>query len=303
MENIEGVQVQRKYKDTMFRMIFREKENLLSLYNAVNGTHYTNLEKLKITTLENAIYMNYKNDVSFVFDFELLIYEHQSTVNANMPLRDLIYVTKVLQGLIQGQNLYSSRQIKLPTPRFVIFYNGMDFQPKRQVLRLSDAYEKKMENPELELAVTMYNINYGCNPELLEACRLLKEYAQYVQKVRELAKRVPLSEAVEQAVDFCIQEGILADFLRKNRAEAIAMSIFEYNEAEHIRSEREISYQNGYDEGKEKGMEQGIQQGIRALIEICQDLEMGKDDTMEKIKEKFSISEDYAIELMNEYWR
>lgn len=237
--------VNRKYKDTLFRMLFKDKENLLSLYNAVNGTHYTNVEDLEITTLENAVYMNYKNDISFVFDFELALYEHQSTVNPNMPLRDLIYVTKVLQGIIRNKDLYSSTLLKLPTPRFVIFYNGTDKQPQKQVLRLSDAYEKPLEEPELELLVTVYNVNIGYNPELLEACRLLKEYAQYVEQVREFAKKLPLVEAVEQAVDYCIKNDILADFLKRNRAEAIEMSIFEYDEEKHLKNEQEFWKKKG----------------------------------------------------------
>lgn len=115
--------VNRNYKDTVFRMLFQDRENLLSLYNAVNGTVYEDVDGLVITTLQDAVYMNYKNDVSFVFDFTLSIYEHQSTVNQNMPLRDLIYVSKVLQGQMKDQDIYSSRQIKLPTPKFVVFYN------------------------------------------------------------------------------------------------------------------------------------------------------------------------------------
>ena len=211
--------VQRNYKDTMFRMLFKEKENLLSLYNAVNQTSYTDVGGLEITTLENAVYMNYKNDISFVFDFELMLYEHQSTVNPNLPLRDLIYVTKVLQNITRNESLYSSMLIRLPAPRFVVFYNGTDPQPEEQILRLSDAFEKRLERPELELVVTVYNINPGYNPELMEACRLLKEYAQYVEQVRNFTKRLPFHEAVEEAVDYCIRNGILADFLSKNRAE------------------------------------------------------------------------------------
>ena len=201
--------VNRKYKDTIFRMLFKEKENLLSLYNAVNGTSYVDTDGLEITTLQDAVYMNYKNDVSFVFDFELNLYEHQSTVNPNMPLRDLIYVTTVLQGIIRDEDFYSSKLIKLPTPRFVVFYNGTEPQPHKQILRLSDAYEKQLDLPELELCVTVYNINYEENKELLEACKVLKEYAQYVAIVRKFAMEKPLEKAVEQAVDTCIKNGIL----------------------------------------------------------------------------------------------
>lgn len=122
------------YKDTIFRMIFNDRENLLSLYNAVNGTAYTEAENLEITTLENAVYMNYKNDVSFVFGFELMLYEHQSTVNPNMPLRDLTYVTTILQGLTIEENLYGKKLVRLPSPRFVVFYNGNDPQPVKRVI-------------------------------------------------------------------------------------------------------------------------------------------------------------------------
>ncbi len=250
--------VQRNYKDTMFRMLFKEKENLLSLYNAVNKTSYTDVADLEITTLENAVYMNYKNDISFMFDFELMLYEHQSTVNPNMPLRNLIYVTKVLQNITRNETLYSTMLIRLPAPRFVVFYNGTDPQPGKQILRLSDAFEKRMEQPELELTVSVYNINPGYNAELMEACRLLKEYAQYVEQVRKFAKKALFPEAVEQAVDYCIRNGILADFLSKNRAEAIAVSIFEYDEEKHLKNERELAYKNGEDAGIEKGIKRGI---------------------------------------------
>lgn len=235
---------QRNYKDTVFRMLFREKENLLSLYNALNRTSYTDVNSLEITTLENAVYTNYKNDISFVFDFELLLYEHQSTSNPNMPLRDLFYVTSMLQGRTKEGNLYSTSLVKIPTPKFVVFYNGTDFQPEQQALKLSDAFEKEQELPALELTVVVYNINLGHNQELLEACQLLKEYAQYVEQVRIFAKKMPFSNAVEKAVNYCIRNGILSDFLSRNRSEAIAMSIFEYDEEKHIKSEQEEARNN-----------------------------------------------------------
>ena len=278
--------VNRNYKDTVFRMLFKNKENLLSLYNAVNGTTYTDTENLEITTLKDAVYMNYKNDVSFVFDFELNLYEHQSTINPNMPLRNLIYVTRVLQGFIRDQDIYSSRQIKLPTPKFVVFYNGTDEQPEKQTLRLSDAYEKQLEEVELELTVTVYNINYGHNQKLLEACQTLKEYAQYVAAVREYAKEMPLAEAVESAVDSCIRQGILADFLRKNRAEAIEMSIFEYDEEKHLKSEREI----------------WLAEGIASEI-VSMGLECGlsKEQILHRLQTKLNISEQTAKEYFDKY--
>ena len=282
--------VNRNYKDTVFRMLFQDRKNLLSLYNAVNGTAYEDVDGLVITTLQDAVYMNYKNDVSFVFDFTLSIYEHQSTVNQNMPLRDLIYVSKVLQGQMKDQDIYSSRQIKLPTPKFVVFYNGTDEQPEKQTLRLSDAYEKRLEEVELELTVTVYNINYGHNQKLLEACQTLKEYAQYVAAVREYAKEMPLAEAVESAVDSCIRQGILADFLSKNRAEAIEMSIFEYDEEKHLKSEREI------------WITEGKQLGIASEI-VSMGLECGlsKEQILHRLQTKLNISEQTAKEYFDKY--
>ena len=308
----EEARPQRTYKDTVFRMLFREKENLLSLYNAVNRTAYSDAKNLEITTLENAIYMNYKNDISFVMNFELMLYEHQSTVNPNMPLRHLIYVTKVLQGIIRNEDLYGSVLVQIPTPRFVIFYNGIEDQPEQKILKLSDAFEKKLETSELELAVTMYNINFDQNPEILNACQTLKEYAQYVSKVREYAEKMPFAEAVESAVDDCIRNGILSDFLLKNRAEAIEMSIFEYDEEKHLKNEREYAYKKGREEGKEEGREEGEQigeqrgkqigeqkgkiEGIRIVSFILKCSHQGdsKEETLQKLREFYSLSEEEA---------
>ena len=163
-----------------------------------------------------------------VFDMTLSLYEHQSTVNPNLPLRDLFYVSKVLQNIVKSENLYGSRMVKIPTPKFVVFYNGVT------------------EQPELELIVTVLNINHGNNEKLLASCTILREYMQYVERVRKYQSEMKIEEAVERAVTECIQEGILAEFLMKNRAEAIEMSIFEYNEEAHMKSIRE----DGYDEGK-----------------------------------------------------
>lgn len=279
--NTGTLNAQLRYKDTVFRMLFKEKENLLSLYNAVNGTAYTEVDKLEITTLENAVYTNYKNDVSFVFDFELMLYEHQSTVNPNMPLRDLIYVTNILRGLTTEENLYGSELIRLPFPKFIVFYNGTDFQPVKQVLRLSDSFLKKQEQPELELLVTVYNINWGYNKELMKACSLLAEYAQYVNQVRQFAENMPFAQAVEKAVDYCIKHGILADFLSKNRAEAIAVSIFEYDEEKHLNQEREAAYRKGKSDGLKVGIE------LKLFLQVCKKLSKGKTavDIVQELEE------------------
>ena len=221
----------RKYKDTIFRMLFSDKKNLLSLYNALNGKNYSDCDKLEIVTLENAIYMSMKNDLAFILDLDLFLWEHQSTYNPNVPLRDLMYIAKEYEKYIKekGISLYSSRQQKIPAPQFIVFYNGNRKIGERMEHRLSDAYETVRGEPALELKVLVININEGHNQKLMESCQILKEYAQYVSKVRTYKKTLNLNEAVEKAVEECIQEGILREFLLANKAEVVAMSIFEYD--------------------------------------------------------------------------
>ena len=252
----------RNYKDTIFRKLFSDKENLLSLYNAINGTAYEDPEKLEIVTLENAIYMGMKNDLAFIIDTGLFLYEHQSTYNPNMPLRDLFYISSEYQELVDNKSLYSSTLQKIPAPSFIVFYNGTEKKEDRWENYLSEAYESQNGEPNLELKVITLNINDGHNQELMEQCRILKEYAQYVVKVRNYAKELELNEAVERAVNECIQEGILAEFLQKNRVRIIAMSIFEYDKEKEEKKLRKAEYEYGYDSGKEYGIQLGRRSGI-----------------------------------------
>lgn len=233
------VSVKRDYKSSVFCMLWEDKEKLLSLYNATNGTHYTNPDDLSMNTLRNAIYMGMKNDVSFIFEMSLNLYEHQSTVNPNMPLRDLFYVAQVLQGIIKDENLYGTSLVEIPTPNFVVFYNGTVKQPERQTLRLSDAFCRKDGKVNLELVVEVININPGNNQELLDSCQPLREYVLYIEKIREYVADMSIEQAVARAVEECIAEGILADFLKQNKAEAIAMSIFEYDQEAHMKLVRQ----------------------------------------------------------------
>ena len=167
------------------------------------------------------------------------------------------------QECCRTENLYSKSLVRIPAPRFAIFYNGTDVQPEQHTLCLSDAFEKRQEEPSLELSVTVYNINPGYNRELLEACRLLREYVRYVEHVRSYTEELPLSEAVEKAVDDCIRNGILNEFLSRNRAEAIEVSIFEYDEEKHMRSERKEWREIGREEGRAEGLKEGHAEGQR----------------------------------------
>lgn len=299
----EKLHVVRNQKDTVFRMLFREKKELLELYNALNDSAYNSPEDLTICTLENAIYMNFKNDISFLLDSEMNLYEHQGSYNPNMPLRDLVYIAKQLEKYTRDETIYSSTLVKIPVPRFVVFYNGTDGQPERQILRLSDAFEKETAEPELELKVLMLNINFGHNKELMEKCRTLREYSQYVDRVRKYAKRMRIEEAVERAVTECIREGILADFLSSQRAEVIAVSIFEYNEEEEMRKIRASEYKNGKEDGIAQGIKQGIEQGIeQGMVETCKELGVSFEQTVARLKLRLGISEQEAQEKVRHYW-
>jgi predicted transposase/invertase (TIGR01784 family) len=251
----------RKYKDTVFRMLFSDRKNLLSLYNAINGTAYENPDDLEIVTLENAIYMGMKNDLAFIIDTNLFLYEHQSTYNPNMPLRDLFYISSEYQKLVEHKSLYSSTQQKVPAPNFIVFYNGTVKKEDCWTNYLSEAYENLTGEPNLELKVITLNINEGHNKELMEQCQILREYAQYVAKVREFAGNTELNAAVELAVNECIQNNILAEFLRKHKSEVIAMSIFEYDKEEEEKKLREAEYEAGYDEGKKEIIRRMLEAG------------------------------------------
>ena len=248
--HLKKMDVNRNYKDTVFRKLFSDRKNLLSLYNAISETSYTDENELEIVTLESAIYMGMKNDLAFIIDTNLFLFEHQSTYNPNMPLRDLFYISSEYQKLVDQKSIYSSVLLKLPEPHFIVFYNGTAKMPGRWINYLSEAYERHSSDPNLELKVVTININEGYNQELMKQCRILREYVQYVKKVREYTEKMPLSTAVKQAVDNCIQEGILEDFLRTNRAEVIAVSIFEYNKEEEELKLRKAEYEAGVTEGE-----------------------------------------------------
>ena len=226
----DSLTVNRTFKSTLFIMLFEDRKNLLELYNAITGKHYADPELLEINTLENAIYMSMKNDISFLIDGRLSLYEHQSTKNPNLPLRFLLYISHLYSRLTVKANLYGERIVQIPAPEFLIFYNGKDEMPERQLLKLSDMYSVKEENPKLELEATLLNISGTNNRKLKEACRTLRDYAIYTDKIREYTATMELVEAVDRAINECVEEDVLRDFLMKHKAEARAMSIFEYDQ-------------------------------------------------------------------------
>ena len=255
----------RNYRDTLFRMLYRDKKRLLSLFNAVNGTHYDNPDDLTITTLEGVLYLGMKNDVSCIIDMMMQLYEHQSTVNPNMPLRNLFYVSDLLQKYIyeEGLDIYSRKQIKIPTPKFVVFYNGDEEQPERKEIRLSKAFSANTGETNMELVVLQININKGQNEELKAACKTLQEYAEFTERAREHRKEMELEDAIRTTIDECIRDGILKDFLLKNKAEVYHMCLYEFDVELHERVLREEEREEGRLEGRSEGIREGRLEGQR----------------------------------------
>lgn len=247
----EDFMINRQHKDRLFRMIFQDKKDLLSLYNAVNGSHYTDPEGLEISTIEDVLYMGMKNDVSFLIDEYLNLYEAQSTWNPNIPLRGIFYFSRLYSGYIKTRKLdiHSQTRISLPTPRYIVFYNGMKKVPERSRLRLSDSFIRQDGQEScLECIALVLNINLGQNQKLKEGCRRLYEYAFLTEQIRlYLAEGLKLEAAVDAAVEVCVENEILSDFLIKHRAEVKEMILSEYDEELHLKN----TYNCGYTDGQE----------------------------------------------------
>ena len=249
------------------------KANALELYNALNGTDYDDPDALELTTLDDVIYLNVKNDVSFLLADEMVLWEHQSTPNPNMPLRGLIYFGRLYSAYVeaQGGNMYGARLIELPTPRYVVLYNGMQPRPAREVLRLSGAFPG--ENPSVEVTCEVVNVGSGCNPGVAEASPTLAGYVYLVERVRDYngVRGMPPARAVDAAIDECVSKGYLASYLERKRSEVRSMFMTEFDEEKQRALDRSDGYRdgfaNGIDEGKKQGIEQGIEQGVAQAAE------------------------------------
>ena len=261
--------INKEHKDRLYKMIFGNPEHrqwTLNLYNAVNGSDYDDPSQITYNTIGEALYMGMRNDVSFVLDMWLNIYEHQSTFNPNMPVRSLLYLGKLWSGHLIGNgkvNIYGKKLIELPVPKFVVFYNGTDEEPDEQELRLSDAFPKEhREKADIELKVRMFNINAGHNKELLEKCRPLYEYSWLVAKIREYSAQMEVENAVDRVLKEMPDSFGIKAFLVANREEVRMSVLTEYDEAQTMAYFKE--------EGREEGEE-------RQLIKlICRKLQKGK---------------------------
>ena len=256
--------INREGRDALFRIVFGEnKENALALYNAINHSDYRDVDELEITTLEDAVYIGIKNDVSFLFNHDMNLYEHQSTYCPNMPLRGLGYFADLYKIYLGGETvsrsrLYDSRRVVIPAPKYYVFYNGVQQRPETEDLRLSDSYEGEGD---IEITAHIINVNAGCSKELKRHCKPLSDYSEFVHRVREYAKEgQPKEEAVEAAIDSCIKDGILEDLLRKERAK-VSNALYTALTEEEIEWLRSMQLERAIREGHEQGLKEGIAEG------------------------------------------
>ena len=236
--------VNKQYKDRLFRLLFGSldmADNIVSLYNALNSTAYGKDDIEDITTIDDVIYIKMKNDVSFLLDDYMNLWEQQSSFNPNMPVRGLMYYGNLFSQYIDksGESIYGSRLIQLPTPKYIVFYNGPADRPPVEKLKLSDAFIHPDNSSEFEWTATVYNLNKGKNDHLLHLCKPLGDYMTLIGYIREYqTEGLDPKDAVDQAVQRCIAENILSSFLTKHRAEVMDVCITEFNEKAYVDSIR-----------------------------------------------------------------
>ena len=304
----------REYKSDVFSMLMENKSYALEVYNALNHSDYKNPEEVEIIRLERGISLSIRNDASFLIDMNMSFYEHQSTYNPNMPLRSMIYYVNALEDWLRRKNLdlFSRKRIQIPTPHFVVFYNGTEKRPEYEEMRLSEAFCHKTDEPGIEVRCRVYNINPDNNRPLKERSAVLEGYTYFVEKVRTYRKgNMGLEEAVDRAIEDCIKNHVLEDFFRNRKDEVKKMTHLDYTWEKREQMIRKEEFEEGMERGIAQGMEQGIEQGVeqgrvQILAEIiCSKLKKGKtpeeiadalEEPVENIQKICRIAEQYAPE-------
>ena len=274
METKEPTELERNYKDTVFVTVFQDKKRLIELFNAIFDEDYDENAEISIVTIKDVLFRTLKNDVAFVLGgrFVILV-EHQSTINGNLPLRDLLYISTVLKRMVDSKQLYREKTVKIPRPEFVVLYNGQDDFPEYQELRLSDAYlgdKPPAEKDALQLIVKVYNINNEKHARILKKSETLRQYSRFVEIMRGYRHIDQLNNAVMvEVMERCKQENVLTDFFDQYGTELIEMLFKELTREEDL----EISRLDGYDAGLRDGEKSGFSKGERkAVLEIARNL-------------------------------
>ncbi len=291
----------REHKDSLFVDLFYQdetaKKNLLSLYNALHDTDYQDEAVIRKVKIEDVLYKNFKNDISFEVNGQVLVLgEHQSTVNPNMPLRCLLYVGRAYEQLVDKSARYRTTLVEIPTPEFYTFYNGEKEFPLEQELSLSDAFINPAGDNSVELKVKVININSDKAHKLLEKCGILREYSQFIDAVRKYSFE---ERAIKKAIKECIDRGILAEYLKRKGSEVENMLIAEYSYEEDIQVKQQEARRQGIDLGRRQGIDLGRQQGmIQGTISTLRDFGQSDIEIQGMITKKYGISFEEAKEYL-----
>ena len=294
------VYVNNHHKDRLFIRLFGSPENkagMLSLYNALNDTEYSDVNALELYTIEDVIFLGMKNDVGYILDGYLSLWEHQSTKNPNMPLRGFLYHAKMYEKYIKDRDIdiFSSALQRIPTPQYYVFYNGDSNAGDIETLKLSASFINPVEEGKFEWTATMLNINLGHNDVLMEKCSTLKQYATLLDKIKDGIKRgMDVENSIIEAVNWCIANDVLKDYLIRHKSEVIGMVLTEYDEKKHIKNEKQISWEEGREEGREENRLEVATEMLKerySLDSILRISKLPKDKIM-------SIAESLNIQVM-----
>jgi len=289
-------EVNNEIRDRLFKAIFgrenpQSRQWRLELYNALRGTHYTDSNALELNTIDNVIYLTMRNDISFLVDSQITLFEQQSTYNPNMPLRGLMYFAQLYQMHLNkmDKTLFRSTIVRIPNPEFIVFYNGQRKTKEIEYLKLSDAFEKEDKSGDFEWTAKMININPGYNSTLQKKCKPLYNYTQYISRIAENKRKgMNIKDAVNEAVDWAIREKLLDGFFKTQKEEILAMSLTEFNAEQVYRNWLEEGKEEGREIGREEGRQEGRQEGLQeGRLEGLKEGTMQKaiDDTIAFLKE------------------
>jgi len=254
---MEEAKATRNHKNSVFTWLFGRQENLLEAYNALSGANYPKDTKVEIITLSDVLYMEQQNDIAFVIEDKLVVLiEHQSSINENMPLRMLVYIAREYEKIIDKRSLYKEKQIKIPTPEFIVLYNGKKEQPDYREMRLSDSFELRNEPFFLDLVVKVYNINKGYNSEISAKSPVLSEYSEFIAEINKNLQTMSRDLAVKTAIKACINREILLHFLREHGSEVENMLLTEWN----MKDALEVRLEEGIAIGEARGLLQAARQ-------------------------------------------
>lgn len=262
------MRTERHFKTDVFSMLMENKENALEVYNALNDSNYSDAEQIDVIALEKGVSILRKDDTSFIVDMDLNIYEHQPSYCENTPLRSLLYWTDLIDSLMQDQDILGRKKILLPTPKFVVLYNGLERRPPIEVLRLSDSFEKHIENPEVELTCYVYNINPGHDNGLLKKSNVLYEFITFIEQIR-FYQGLNYEYPIDAAINFCIENDILTDFLESRSTQvlqAMTLSMTLERRENIIRRDERVE---GFKDGKRAGIKEGNREACMRIYQNC----------------------------------